>query len=137
MSIESIGETIRKTRIEKGLTQKEVAERCGMADSAIRKYESGKVCPKIETLKRIAEALGVDPYSLVDFDTATEMLVESMNSVEDSRQRITTAYEKLTSEGQAKAAEIVEIIAGNPLYQRQEIDMFEEGILNEMRPENP
>ena len=38
----TIGEKIRKTRIEKGMTQKQVAEKCDMADSAIRKYESGK-----------------------------------------------------------------------------------------------
>lgn len=113
----SISDNIRMKRIEKGLTQKQVAERCGMADSAIRKYESGKVCPKIDTVKRIAEALGVDPYSLADWDTATRMIEDDINSVDDSRQRITAAYEKLTGEGKAKAAEIVEIIAGNPQYQ--------------------
>ena len=54
-----IGERIRAIRKQKGMTQKQIADKCGMADSAIRKYESGVVTPKIETLQRIAEALEV------------------------------------------------------------------------------
>ena len=111
----TIGEKIRKTRIEKGMTQKQVAEKCDMADSAIRKYESGKVCPKIETLKRIAEALGADFYSLADTE-------EEPRPAGDPLRRITEACEKLTDAGREKAAEIVEIIAGNPEYQRKAED---------------
>lgn len=54
----AVGDNIRKARLEKGLTQKQVADACGMADSAIRKYESGQVTPKYNTLQRIAYALG-------------------------------------------------------------------------------
>lgn len=54
----AVGENIRKARLEKGMTQKQVADACGMADSAIRKYESGQVTPKYNTLQRIAHALG-------------------------------------------------------------------------------
>ncbi len=111
----TIGEKIRKTRIEKGMTQKQVAEKCDMADSAIRKYESGKVCPKIETLKRMAEALGVDFYSLADTE-------EAPHPAGDPLRRIAEACEKLTDAGREKAAEIVEIIAGNPEYQRKADD---------------
>lgn len=55
-------------RLERGLTQKQVADSCGMADSAIRKYESGKVTPKYEMLQRIAAALGVEWTELVPVD---------------------------------------------------------------------
>lgn len=80
----SIGKEIRRFRLEKGLTQKQLGELCGMADSAIRKYESGKIIPKIETLKRIAQALGVDVYSLADFDTATKLLDQSINGADST-----------------------------------------------------
>lgn len=53
----SIGKQIKAMRKIRGLTQKELAEKCSMADSAVRKYESGKIVPKIEMLKRIADAL--------------------------------------------------------------------------------
>ena len=55
----NIGERIRKFRTEKGLTQNELGARCNMADSAIRRYESDRGNPTIETLERIATALGV------------------------------------------------------------------------------
>lgn len=46
------GDMIRKYRTEKGLTQKKLGELCGIADSNIRKYESGNQNPKIETLQK-------------------------------------------------------------------------------------
>lgn len=55
----TIGERIRAARKDKGLTQKQLADSCGMADSAIRKYESGKQMPKMGTLMKIANALKV------------------------------------------------------------------------------
>lgn len=55
----TIGERIYYCRIENKMTQKQLAEKAGMADSAIRKYESGRVTPKFDTLNRIAAALDV------------------------------------------------------------------------------
>ncbi len=78
-----IGDEIKRLRIERGLTQKQLGDLCGMADSAIRKYESGKIKPKIESLRKIASALRVDVYSLADFDTASEMLSEEINKKKD------------------------------------------------------
>ena len=62
------GERIRMIRLENGMTQKQVADACGMVDSAIRKYESGKITPKPDTLQRIAAALHVSVYMLMDDD---------------------------------------------------------------------
>ena len=62
----TIGERIREVRTAKGMTQKQVADACGMADSAIRKYESGQITPKYATLQRIAAALSVPVDSLID-----------------------------------------------------------------------
>ena len=59
------GDKIRKLRKEKGLTQKQLGELCGIADSNIRKYESGKQNPKLETLQKIARALDVPILSLI------------------------------------------------------------------------
>ena len=53
----SIGLKIKEFRKKRGLTQKQLGSRCGIADSNIRKYESGIQRPKIETLRKIADAL--------------------------------------------------------------------------------
>lgn len=53
-----IGERIRSVRNEKKWTQKKLGEECGIAEPTIRKYELGMLNPKIETLQKIADALG-------------------------------------------------------------------------------
>lgn len=60
-----IGNNIKQIRLKNGLTQKQLGKKCGMADSAIRRYELEKANPKIETLQKIATALNV---SIADLD---------------------------------------------------------------------
>lgn len=67
-----IGNNIREFRLKNGLTQKQLGERCGMADSAIRRYELEKANPKIETLQKIADALNV---SIADLDTRSDFAI--------------------------------------------------------------
>ena len=57
----TVHENIKKFRKDKGLTQKQLGELCNpkIAEANIRKYELGKANPKVETLERIAAALGV------------------------------------------------------------------------------
>lgn len=68
------GLKIKEIRQQKGLTQKQLGDICGMADSAIRRYENGKANPKIETLQKIADALETPLIFFVEddlFDAAT------------------------------------------------------------------
>lgn len=60
----TLGESLKKTRLKKGLTQKQLGDLCGMADSAIRRYENSDAKPKISTLRRITDALGIKLYDL-------------------------------------------------------------------------
>ena len=55
----TVGENIRKLRKERGLTQKQLGELCGINEANIRKYEADKQNAKIETIEKIAKALGV------------------------------------------------------------------------------
>lgn len=61
----TIGNRMRQARRSKGLTQEQLGKLCGMADSAVRRYESNKGNPTIATLNRIAEALEVSPQYLL------------------------------------------------------------------------
>lgn len=54
----TVGEKIRRIRKEKGLTQKQLGELCGINEVQIRRYEIAKANPKIETIQKIASALG-------------------------------------------------------------------------------
>ena len=59
------GELIRKARKEAGLTQKQLGEKAGIAEPTIRRYELGKLNPKIETLQKIARALNISVNELM------------------------------------------------------------------------
>lgn len=53
------GRRIYNSRIEKGISQMELAIITGINACQISNYETGKHVPKIENLKKIADALGV------------------------------------------------------------------------------
>jgi predicted transcriptional regulator len=53
----NIADKVAERRLEKNLSQRELAERCGTTQSAIARLERGGRPPRIDTLLRIAEAL--------------------------------------------------------------------------------
>ena len=53
-----IGQRIQGLRKEAGMTQKDLAEKCGMAQPNIARIEAGTYATSLEVLSRIAEALG-------------------------------------------------------------------------------
>ena len=64
----SIGENIKNIRMQKGLTQKQLAEKSGVAEITIRQYESDKREPKITQLQKIIIALDLESIrDVVDY----------------------------------------------------------------------
>ena len=62
----TVGERIRYYRKRAGMTQKQLAEACGITEPAIRNYELDNRIPSYETLDDIADALHVNYYTLAD-----------------------------------------------------------------------
>lgn len=54
-----MGLKIKKARINANVTQAELAHRLGVTAQSISQYERGVKIPKIETLEKIANALGI------------------------------------------------------------------------------
>jgi transcriptional regulator with XRE-family HTH domain len=61
-----LGEVIRSKRMEKGLSQREMAEKLGVPLVSYAYYEAGKIPLDVITLKKIAETLGIKPSQLID-----------------------------------------------------------------------
>ncbi len=120
------GEIIRTIRKEQGLSQIELAQKAGIAVNSVRLYESGKREPKIGSLRRIAQALGVDVYSLADFDTATQLLEGSMNAklerLSPKEQALIIAFDQLNEAGQDKVIERAEELLELPKYKNAPSD---------------
>jgi transcriptional regulator with XRE-family HTH domain len=65
------GDLIREARLRAGLTQYELADRCGRDRSVIARWEQGTVAPSVETLVELVRACGFDlPLELVPRDPA-------------------------------------------------------------------
>lgn len=71
----TVGENIRRIRTAKGLTQKELGAMLGVTEANIRAYECGRRNPKPGSLKKIADALDVNPevLSSSNFDSIAAM----------------------------------------------------------------
>ena len=60
-----MGQRIRDLRQQRGLTQTEVAEPCGITFQQIQKYETGANRISVSRLCEIARVLGAKPENLV------------------------------------------------------------------------
>ena len=59
---------LRSVRERLFVTQEELAERTGMSRATISRIESGQQRPRISTVRKLAEALGVLPEALIDWN---------------------------------------------------------------------
>jgi HTH-type transcriptional regulator, repressor for puuD len=60
-----LGKRIAKVREDCGLSQSGLARKAGTSQSAISQIESGERNPSFETIRQLADALGVTPAHLV------------------------------------------------------------------------
>jgi len=57
-------QNLKRWRKAMGISQKDLAEKCGTAHSYIRQLESGKGHPSFVFIGKIAKALQIEPYQL-------------------------------------------------------------------------
>ncbi len=64
-----LGEEMKRLRNERFLSQRDLAQRAGVSPTTIMHLETGESAdPRLSTVRKVAEALGVDPNTLVDRD---------------------------------------------------------------------
>ena len=66
MDYEKTGKLIQEIRKEKELTQMSLADKLGVTDRAVSKWERGKSFPDVSMLRPLAEVLGVSVSELLD-----------------------------------------------------------------------
>jgi transcriptional regulator with XRE-family HTH domain len=66
----TFGRRLRETRVKSGLSQSDLEEISGIPKARLSRYENGHVAPSIQTLERLAGALGVSEASLLDDERA-------------------------------------------------------------------
>ena len=60
-----IGDKLRETRKRALLTQQQLAEKSGVGVTTIIRIERNQVEPQARTIRRLAEALSVEPHELL------------------------------------------------------------------------
>ena len=86
-----MGEKLYSLRIEKKLTQKQLAARIGLAFSAVSSYESGSRYPSFETLIKLARIfhvstdylLGLTERRSIDVTGLTDEEIELVSQLVD------------------------------------------------------
>lgn len=123
LDMQETGRHIRQYRKVAGLTQEELAQKVGISTMSIRRYEGGERVAPREMIESIAAALGVDPYSLYDFDQASEAIFDRINAIK----QIEGDCERLNDDGVKLVAEVAHLAAEAPRYQVKPTEQREGG----------
>lgn len=78
MDKQSMGQIITKLRKDRGMTQKELAERMHVTDKAVSKWERDLSCPDVGSLPQLAQELGVSVEELLNSQPSSPPRVESV-----------------------------------------------------------
>ena len=133
---------IKKIRLEKGIKQKDIAQKIGVAQPTYIQWEKGTRNPKRETLIKIATALDV-PVALLYDDYVFKDPYEGMTEEERQREQekmqkqldlyikhfddkktkkqfdiLTSNFNSVNEDGQQKIVDYSSDIADNPKYKK-------------------
>ena len=72
MNNQSMGDMISTLRKEKGMTQKDLADRLNITDKAVSKWERNLAFPDTATIPKLAEMLGISVEELMNAKSIPE-----------------------------------------------------------------
>ncbi len=141
MMNENFATLLRKKRLECGLSQKKLAEKAGVSQSAIFQWENGTRMPKLQQINKLSAALGVSPAIFSDYflDTSAELKNafntllntskifdtdddnaenEMFYNCELTEEYIISELQKLNLDGQIRLLSHIEDLSRIPEYQK-------------------
>ena len=65
--MKAISTNVRNKRLDLHMTQKDLAEKCGLSTNYISRIERADVSPTVDTLEKLAKALKVDSSEILPF----------------------------------------------------------------------
>ena len=95
----NFGKKIKEKRLEKELTQEELAEKIGISPKSLSQIELGNNFVSAENLEAICQALSISPRVLFDFDinekTKDEYLKYINNKISNNTKLLNYVYKFL------------------------------------------
>ena len=77
----TLGTMIAELRKQHGMTQLELAEKMGVTDKAVSKWERDLSCPDINSIPNLAEVLGVSVEELMQVKKEAEVPVSKVSQI--------------------------------------------------------
>ena len=124
----SFSDRLKEERKNAGLTQAQISEKLGITVQSYSQYETGKRNPKVETQKKLADALNISLNDLRPTGEELEALRKSANTVTDERKlkieekrlsNLINHKEKvLNISGKQRVVDYMDDLAGNPEYRK-------------------
>ncbi|HXH05619.1 MAG TPA: helix-turn-helix domain-containing protein [Vicinamibacterales bacterium] len=95
-----LGARLREWRRLRRLTQEALAERAGLSYKFIGEIERGRGNPTIDTLARLADALGIDVTDLLDSERSVDtryppLSARDLQAVREALESVETVLEQL------------------------------------------
>lgn len=76
--------SLREWRAEKLLTIRDLAARANVANQTIVQIEHGRISPRLRTMRRLSEALDVDPADITEFDDAIKRSLDQAETADET-----------------------------------------------------
>lgn len=118
------GESIKKARKESGLTQAELAKKCGVSTRALQQYESNARQPSLGKFGVIAKALNTTVYNLIGDDWSGLDMSDAFTPETEAKKepapiagsgsnwdRLLSIFDQLSPEDQAELVSVAEKFA--------------------------
>lgn len=124
----TIGERLKRLRIEKGLTQEEVGNMLGVTKGAIQKYESGQITNfRADTIKQLCMLFGIAPVYFIfedveeDYSSANSENLRNMIILHFGERFISflDVLDTLNEDGRTKVIEYANDLNAIEKYRRE------------------
>ena len=94
---ERVGNNIKKYRKDINMTLKELADKIGLTEATVQKYEAGNIKNiDVEMLKKIADALEVNPEQLTEWESKEQYLEYRESKNASGSANLLKKYNQLT-----------------------------------------
>ncbi|MEW9671823.1 helix-turn-helix domain-containing protein [Ammoniphilus sp. 3BR4] len=109
IDIKKIGKRIKEARLNKGLTQQELADKCGFTKSLLSKIENGQTGSAVATLSKIANNLGTPLSWFLEEDNQQDLVLSlgKSRTTKVGSKEMGYLYERLANRAQFSKIEPV------------------------------
>lgn len=109
-----LGDIVRKLRLQRNMTIRDLADKTNLSYAYISQIENGKRTPTVETLNKLADALGVTVQYLIDAPKAEEIVREDrlfldMIKSTPAMKAIWDQIKDLSEDRQAEVARVIRL----------------------------